>query len=97
MIEESNLKRTWPKSLRSLLTVLLLAYLPACSTTSTAPSPVLPSVRAEEACLAEAESLAPLTDPSLAGLARKIVQVAESYYALAERHRCLAEFERNRR
>ena len=78
-----------------LLAVLLPPLVTSCATSGTAPTPVL--TLPDEACLVEAEPLPLLTDPSLAGMVRNHVEVADLYWQLAARHRCLVEFERGRR
>ncbi len=80
------------RPLASLLTALCLS---ACGTTGTAQMPV-PKVSAPEQCLLPAESLPPLADATLAGAVRNHAEVAAIYWQLAERHRCLTEFERAR-
>jgi hypothetical protein len=81
--------------LRRLLVVLSLLSVTACSTTSTAPfrePPVLP----EESCLQLPGPLRPLTEKSLEALVLKLAEVSDEYHVLAERHRCLVDFERGR-
>ena len=93
---EPTLKKHSGRPLRAfLLAVLLPAYLTACSTSGTAqitPQTVLP----DESCLVLAESLPALLEPSLAAAIRNHVEVANLYWELAARHRCLVEFERGR-
>ena len=78
-----------------LLAVLLPPLVTSCATSGTAPTPVL--TLPDEACLQEAEPLPPLLEPSLAAAIRNHVEVADLYWQLAARHRCLAQFERGRR
>ena len=84
-------------TLTSRLPALLLsALLTSCSSmTGTVPTPV-PKVSAPEQCLLLAETPLPLVEPTLAGAVRNHVAAMQQYWELAERHRCLAEFERNR-
>lgn len=87
--------RAW-KPISGPLVVLLSALsLQACSTTGTAPMQVQ-KVSAPEQCMVLASPLPLLADPTLAGAVRNHLQVAEQYWELAERHRCLVEFERAR-
>ena len=76
-----------------LWAVLLPAYLTGCATSLTAPSQAL-KVYPEASCLAPAEQLPQLTDPTIPGLVQLLVDVADSYHILAARHKCLAEFTR---
>ena len=85
----------WKRTSRLLASLLLAPSLTACVTTGTAPTPV-PKVSAPEQCLLLAESLPLLVDATLAGAIRNHAEVASIYWQLAERHRCLAEFERGR-
>lgn len=89
---ETPLPDTLPRCLSLLLVVLLSLSLTGCATPSTVPLPVLPKVLPEQACLTLAEPLPQLTDPSMEGLIRLLVDVADSYHILAARHRCLADF-----
>ena len=96
-----NAPRSCPPALRRIFGPLALLAavlsLPACSTTGTARAPALPAkVSAPEQCLPLAEPLPPLTDATLAGAVRNHVLAAAQYWELAERHRCLAEFEKQR-
>lgn len=86
---------TYGRCLRRLLGALLLASLTACSSRGTPPTVAL--TRPDEACLQEAEPLPELTDPSLAGMVRNHVEVADLYHQLSARHSCLVRFERGRR
>jgi len=75
----------------TLLAALIPFYLTSCAPSLTAPLPV-ERVSPEQSCLAPAEPLPTLTDPSLPGLIRLLVSVADEYHILAARHACLAEF-----
>ena len=94
MISETPSKRTFGPCLARLLAVLSLAYLQACSTTGT--PPITPPVLPDEACLSLADPLPPLMEPSLAAAIRNHVEVADLYWQLAARQKCLADFERGR-
>lgn len=87
--------RAWMPISRLLGALLSVLFLTACETTGTAPMPV-PKVRAPEQCLQLAEPLPPLAEATLAGAVRNHAIVAAAYWDLAERHRCLVEFERKR-
>ena len=78
-----------------LICLGIAACLSSCGTTPTAPLPV-PKVSAPEQCLAAPDPLPPLADPSLEGLLRHLILVAQSWHDLRIRHACLAEFERLR-
>ena len=80
---------------RPLASLLTVASLTACATPGTPAMPV-PKVSAPEQCLLLAEALPLLTEPTLAGAVRNHAEVAAIYWTLAERHRCLSEFERGR-
>lgn len=93
---EPTSKMPCAKPLRAfLLAVLLPAYLTGCATSGTAPMQAQ-TVLPDEACLILAEPLPTLPDPSLAAAIRNHVEVANLYWELAARHRCLVEFERSR-
>ena len=94
MTSGTHWKRTYGPFLRRLLAVLLLASLTACSTTGT--PPITPPVLPDEACLSLADPLPPLMEPSLAAAIRNHVEVADLYWQLAARQKCLADFERGR-
>ena len=87
--------QVWKRISVLLAGLLSVQFLTACVTTGTAPTPV-PKVQAPEQCLLLAEPLPVLTDATLAGAVRNHAEVAAIYWQLAERHRCLAEFERGR-
>lgn len=70
-------------------------FLTACGTTGTTQMPVA-KVIAPEQCLALADPLPLLTDATLGGAIRNHIESAERYWELAERHRCLVQFERAR-
>lgn len=87
--------RRWRRTYALPVLLLSALCLQSCSTTGTPQMPV-PKVSAPEQCLLLAESLPMLTDATLAGAVRNHAEVAAIYWQLAERHRCLAEFERGR-
>ena len=91
MTSETLWKPIYALSLRRGLIALLLPLLTACGTTGTTQTTqerVLP----EEACLAPAEPLPPLLEPSLAAAIRNHVETADLYWQLAARHECLRQF-----
>ena len=79
------------------LPALLLAAgcLTACSGTPTTPLQA-EKVSAPEQCLAAPSPLPPLADPSLEGVYRHLILVANEWWALKGKHECLAEFDRLR-
>ena len=97
-MQGNALPRSW-QALRRISAPLALllsaASLTACGTLGTAPTKAA-KVSAPEQCLPPAEPLPLLVDATLAGAVRNHVAVAGLYHELAERHRCLAEFERLR-
>lgn len=86
-------RQAWrPKS--GLLALLLIALsLPGCATPGT---PATEKVQAPEQCLVLGQDLPLLTDSTLAGAFRNHLEVVTLYWELAERHRCLVQFERER-
>ena len=82
--------------LHSLLVVLSLALLTTSCGTGTAPQILPAKTMPAESCLMQAEPLPLLIDPSLPGLVRNHLAVADLYWQLAARHVCLADFERGR-
>ena len=75
-----------------LLAALIPLYLTSCAPSLIAPLPVVERVMPEQSCLAPADPLPTLTDPSYPALIRLLVDVANEYWILAARHKCLADF-----
>jgi hypothetical protein len=92
---ETPLPNTFGRCLSRLLVVLTLLSLTACSTISTAGFQA-PVTKPDESCLQMPQPLRPLTEKSLAAVVLKLDEVSDEYHVLAERHRCLVEFERAR-
>lgn len=92
---QGRLWSVWSPISRLLVPLFSAVFLTACVTTGTVPMEDQ-KVPAPEQCLLLAESLPPLVDATLAGAIRNHAEVAAIYWQLAERHRCLVEFERGR-
>ena len=95
MTSETRLPSISLRYLRALLVALLSGLLTSCSTMPTAPLPV-PVTLPEESCLALAEPLPTLTDPTMIGLLNLLVSVSDAYHILAARHACVVSFERGK-